>query len=417
MAIPILSLLPQAQQDPASGAAKSQLTWCRLLAGLREPDGSPAFTVRALGTTASEFGSGLPGGAVEFLRSAGLAPVVSSERLAGRIWSVLRFQDRGIDCTLLDTGGQPLQLTREAENALDALLQHHLATGAPKVALVFGGSPADFTRRHLLREHGARVLFGLHNHGYYDVAPAFFSPLGGIDAVFCPSRYLRDRYAAHLGVQSEVFLPPLDPVDLPAVPAEERVFLTFINPSAAKGLYFFVRFADELARRRPDLPMLVVESRGGGRELLSAAHAAGLDLKRHESLMIAPGVMRASEIYAVTRLTLMPSVWAEPAGRVVLESMHYGIPPILSDRGGLPEVAGPGGIVLPLPETLQPETRTSVDVAAVEPWIEAVERLSDDESAYAEASTRARQAARRALPAAQLGRFETLVRGLVEQRP
>ncbi len=201
---------------------------------------------------------------------------------------------------------------------------------------------------------------------------------------------------------------------MPPVSEDDRVFLTFVNPSPTKGLFFFVRFADELARRRPDLPMLVVESRGGCAQLLAASAEAGIDLTRHESLMISPSVPRSAEIYAVSRLVLMPSVWAEPAGRVVLEAMHYGIPPLFSDRGGLPETADGGGIILPLPATLQPETRTVVEVDAVEPWIEAVVRLSDDASAYAAASARAREAAKRALPAAQLQRFAGLVRRLAD---
>ncbi len=378
---------------------------------MREPDGSPAFRIRALGTTASDVG-GLPGGALAFLRAAGLEVSVAERRFGRHAWPVLSFSDRGIDCTLLDTGGHPAHLSVAAQQALDRLLQETLAAESPRVAIGFGGLPADFARRHLLREAGARVLFGLHNHAYYNVSRTYFTPAGGIDAVFAPSRYLRDRYARDVGVEAEVFLPPLDPEEMPAGPEDERVFITFVNPSPEKGLYFFVRLAEELARRRPDLPILVVESRGGCADLLAASQAAGIDLTRHESLMIAPGVLRAAEIYAVSRLVLMPSVWPEPAGRVVLEAMHHGIPPLLSDRGGLPEIAGEGGIVLPLPASLQSETRTVVDAASVEPWIRAIEHLSDDSAAYDAACRRARSAAQRALPAAQLPRFAALVRRL-----
>ena len=40
--------------------------------------------------------------------------------------------------------------------------------------------------------------------------------------------------------------------------------MTFINPQAAKGVYVFARIARELAARRPDIPLLVVQGRSGG---------------------------------------------------------------------------------------------------------------------------------------------------------
>ena len=36
----------------------------------------------------------------------------------------------------------------------------------------------------------------------------------------------------------------------------------FVNPQPTKGLFVFARIAEQLQRRRPDIPILVVESRG-----------------------------------------------------------------------------------------------------------------------------------------------------------
>jgi hypothetical protein len=47
-----------------------------------------------------------------------------------------------------------------------------------------------------------------------------------------------------------------------AVADRKPQFVTFVNPEPVKGVYIFARIAAELARRRPDIRLLAVESRG-----------------------------------------------------------------------------------------------------------------------------------------------------------
>lgn len=44
------------------------------------------------------------------------------------------------------------------------------------------------------------------------------------------------------------------------------------------------------------------------------------------------------ELYRRTRLTIVPSHWEEPFGRVALESLSYGTPVLTTNKGGLPEI-------------------------------------------------------------------------------
>ena len=55
-----------------------------------------------------------------------------------------------------------------------------------------------------------------------------------------------------------------DPIQLDKVIAEnpDPKYVTFINPQPDKGAAVFARIALELGRRRPDIPLLVVEGRG-----------------------------------------------------------------------------------------------------------------------------------------------------------
>ena len=91
-------------------------------------------------------------------------------------------------------------------------------------------------------------------------------------------------------------------------------------------------------------------------------------------------------------MLLVPSVWDEPFGRVAAEAMINGIPPLVSDRGSLPQVvggdyaAGGSGFVRPIPDWLQPTTQKLPSAAEVTPWFDAVCDLWDDPELYASAA-------------------------------
>jgi glycosyltransferase involved in cell wall biosynthesis len=92
-------------------------------------------------------------------------------------------------------------------------------------------------------------------------------------------------------------------------------------------------------------------------------------------------------------------VWGSLAGtfpaRLQPAPMINGIPVIGSDRGGIPEVLGPSGFVLPLTERVTPVTKDVPEAEEVEPWIETIVRLWDDRDLYEEPSLKAREEARR----------------------
>ena len=60
------------------------------------------------------------------------------------------------------------------------------------------------------------------------------------------------------------------------------------------------------------------------------------------------GFIEPASFFRQIDLLVVPSLWHEPLGSVVIEAMSYGIPVIVSRRGGLPEMldgAGPSGLV------------------------------------------------------------------------
>jgi hypothetical protein len=97
-----------------------------------------------------------------------------------------------------------------------------------------------------------------------------------VDHVFTCSRFLSGVYRDKIGLVSTPLEPPLDWSTVVA-PVESRAFVTFVNPAPHKGLFLFARLADVLGSRRPDIPVLVVQSgRSGG----SLNNIPGIDFSR-----------------------------------------------------------------------------------------------------------------------------------------
>jgi glycosyltransferase involved in cell wall biosynthesis len=270
----------------------------------------------------------------------------------------------------------------------DAEFDRVLEALSPHVLLTYGGTPSDLARRRRARRIGAKVVLGLRSFGYMD-RRAFDS----VDAILSASRYLAERYRLELGVESTPLQLPLWPADVVAIERDPK-YVVMVDPSPEKGGMVMARIAEEIGRRRPDVRMVVFESRGTGADLISDGLAGGFHLGRHPSLRLAAATPCPWLIYKWARVLVAPSVWDEPAGRVVAEALVNGVPPIVSDRGGLPEVANGGGLVLPIPSGITAATKVPPSAEEVAPWVSAILRLMDDDAAYREASRRALWAAR-----------------------
>jgi len=373
----ILLSLPQMPQDPASGAARTAQTAVEMaLEG--------GFEVRALGTTATERGTQAE--PLSFLRSVGLE--VQVKPASGRNRREFRFTQRGIPYTLLDTGRFGVTQWETAHGRqFDALFDEELASFAPDIVFTYGGLAGDQRRHRRAHLHHAAIAFCVFNLAY--LHKGFFDH---IDSVLTPSEFLAAHYRREIGLISTPLPTPLDPEDVLAGD-RDPIFVTMVNPSVEKGLFFFVTLAEELCKRYPEIAMLAIESRGTAGMVVQAGMAGGFDLRRHEGMMIAGSVPRPRDIFTNTRVLLVPSVWEEPSGRVVAEALVNGVPPLVSDRGGLAESCNGAGFVLPLPADLTVQTRRPVAASAVEPWIEAIARLAFEDDVYEEAVARTRVAA------------------------
>jgi glycosyltransferase involved in cell wall biosynthesis len=304
---------------------------------------------------------------------------------------VVRYSVRNVPVTLLLTRHndetrpdrrEAAQYLREFERLLQDL--------APDVLIACNGHPMIFEAIKRAHDSGIATAFAVRGFGYYE--PRHFAH---VDHAFTCSRFLTEHYRERVGLFSTPIEPPID-WSATLAPVESRAFVTFVHPSPHKGMWLFARLADMLGARRPDIPILVVQSGQSGGGLNSIP---GIDFSRYPQIMAAPPVPSASDYFALTRMLLVPSLWEEPFGRVAAEAMINGVPPLVADRGSLPDVlggdfsTGGGGRVLPIPSWMTFKSTALPTEEEVEPWFDAVCATWDDGALYNAIATRAQSIA------------------------
>ena len=350
--------------------------------------------------TTARFESRVPFTIEEHLRQHGVdvaAPAAAprGRRQAGQRRStaapVVHYAVRNVPVTLLLTRHNDESRPHQGESAQYlSLVDEFLDDFAPDQVIACNGHPMIFSALAAARRRGITTAYAVRGFGYYH--RRYFDD---VDHVFTCSQFLTDVYQEKLALTSTPLEPPLDWSTVIA-PTDSRAFVTFVHPSPHKGLFLFARLADMLGARRPDIPVLVVQS-GHTAGALNAI--AELDFSRYPQIMAAPPVPTPAEYFALTRVLLVPSIWEEPFGRVAAEAMVNAIPPIVSNRGSLPNVvggdaaAGGGGRVVPIPEWMTPDTTRLPTEAELEPWYRALCTIWDDSALYDEIASRARQIA------------------------
>ena len=292
---------------------------------------------------------------------------VGGARLTFKLY---RFDDSGIDSTVfipLDESGNETNWRVEAEKTFLALLEEQFKEFSPDILASYGGQRTVSASAMKAKCRGIKSVFMLHNLSYRD--PKLFE---NFDMIVVPAEYVRKRYRERLGFDSRVLAPLIDPAKVVATERAPR-FLTFVTPTTEKGLYFFIGIARELGERRPDIPILLVEGRGKIQRLATIPEARKLT-----NLNVLERVESPAQFFKETRLLLVPSLYEETFGRVVVEAGMNGIPALCSDRGALPEVVGDPKLVLPIPPRFTPATRAIPVSEETEDWLAAIVALWDD---------------------------------------
>ena len=179
-----------------------------------------------------------------------------------------------------------------------ALLEHLLDDFAPDQLIACNGHPMIFEAMARARARGVTTAFAVRGFGYYE--PRYFAD---VDHAFTCSQFLTDVYREKVGLDQHADRTAdrlVDASSRPATPARS-------SPSSTraphKGLLLFARLADMLGSRRPDIPILVVQSGQSGGSLNAIP---GIDFGKYPQIMAAPPVPKPADYFALTRILLVP---------------------------------------------------------------------------------------------------------------
>ncbi|MFJ8253272.1 glycosyltransferase [Streptomyces sp. NPDC094466] len=227
---------------------------------------------------------------------------------------VLRYEWNGVACTAVpqDRVMSTLSgmLTRERPDIVITSQEGaaELAAQARSTSLVAG-------ILHSVSKTGLGVLAGRPHHG------------------LAVSEFVRQRAQVLGGTRLDVIYPPFLPVrNAPSAPRSPAVLM--VNPIPAKGSDLL----HQLIRDMPEQHFTLVEGWWD-----TAAHFAA-----YPNVTYVPRVYDMGPLYRTHRLLLAPSTVEDAFPRVIIEAALHGTPTIGSDRGGIPEAVGAGGIVMPL---------------------------------------------------------------------
>lgn len=247
--------------------------------------------------------------------------------------------------------------------------------------------PSGAVLEEVLKACPARVVYLAHSPATLPFGPASFDAseaktarLRRMAGIITVSRAMQDYIHRWAGLDSTViYSPAYGTGPFPALAAFDRGWVTMINPSAIKGVSIFAG----LARRLPGVAFAAVptwSTTAADRDLLAAL----------PNMTLLPAVDDIDDLFARVRVLVVPSLWGEAFGQIVVEALLRGVPVMTSDQGGLPEAGLGVSRIVPVRPIERYEPRVDergvqipiVPEQDLEPWEAGLRDLLSDRAEY-----------------------------------
>lgn len=305
--------------------------------------------------------------------------------------TLLNLPDGPLKHILVKTASPRMQDMRIYElDKLFSLYRNRLETWQPDLVWVYGGRTFELLALADAKQAGAATAFFLVNGNYHG-----HRWHRDVDVILTDSEATAEFYRSGSGLDAQ---PVGKFIRRETVVADhhERRHVTFINPKPEKGAYLVAQMALALETRRPDIVFEVVESRGVWADVVRrVTEALGTPREALSNVVVTPTTTDMRPVYGRSRVVLLPSLWWESGPRVIAEAMLNGIPAVVTNRGGPPEMIGKGGVTLTLPDAFHeaPYTRL-LPPDALAAVLQVIERIQDDKTAYRSMVEEARKTGR-----------------------
>ncbi|TVU91627.1 glycosyltransferase [Vreelandella titanicae] len=248
----------------------------------------------------------------------------------------------------------------------------------PDVVWFYGGQTLDLLIANEARDRGIPVAFYLAN-GNYKAS----NWCRDVDLILTDSQATAEMYRKEVGFLSKPVGKFIAPESFVAE-QHKRMRLMFVNPSWQKGASVFVQLAEKLERERPDIELEVVEARADWPAVLrETTRKMGEQRSALSNVVVTPNTSDMRGPYSRARVVVAPSLWWESSGRILAEAMLNGIPALITNRGGMPEMIGDAGIAFDFPAACYKEPyQQLLSDDELQPLVDAVISLFDDEALY-----------------------------------
>lgn len=294
---------------------------------------------------------------------------------------LLEFDDRGIHY-IYTHSKQTTEIFRTCNEQL-RFFEHYcdiLDFFKPDIVIGYGTGMDSYTcfaeasRRKIATVY--LLLNGKHGH--------FSFP--HIDLVLTDSQTTSELYAKRDGINCTPIGQFID-CNKVISKTHHNEYITMINPALSKGVAIFAKMAQVCLTYAPELKFLVVNSRETFNNSIEMLH----ELNDQGNRPFAQGKFKfinviqvpltddIAQIYAQSKVCVIPSLAYESWGRIASEALLNNIPVLGANIGGIPEAINGGGVVLTPPQYCIDDISCLPTTQDIMPWIEALIRLINED--------------------------------------
>lgn len=302
--------------------------------------------------------------------------------------STVRFELNGVDVRTLTRSPQ-----------LRAFFSRHITEFDPDIILTSTDDPGQLLFDLAIRAPRAHVVYLVRATIAVPFGPdssmlsiAKTENLRHADGVVGVSHYVANYVKQWSGIPAvHVPISLLERVpSYPNLGSFDNRYVSMVNPCAVKGIDIFLALADRL----PHVEFLGIPTWGATGQDLE-------NLRRRPNIRLLPPFDDIDDLLRLTKVMLVPSIWAEARSRIVLESMSRGVPVVAANVGGLHEALLGMDYLLPVnpirhykpavDANMVPVAEVPVQDSAL--WVKIVGRLVSDREHWQHLAARSRTAA------------------------